>query len=65
MKAFIGVNYIIDVNQLPSTPKCWDCHHFVSSGGIQNIFMKLRYQEVLQNLHFADNAKQDKTDKGQ
>ena len=29
--------------------------------GIQNIVTRTRYQEVLQNLHFAENTKQDKT----
>ena len=32
--------------------------------GIQNIFMRARYQDVLQNLHFADNTTQNKKDKG-
>ena len=64
MKTFIGVNYIVAVNQLPSIPMYWDCDYFIGNVGIQNIFTRLRYQEVLQNLHFADNTKQNKTDKG-
>ena len=31
---------------------------------MQNIFLRTRYQEVLQSLHFVDNTKKDKTDKG-
>ena len=31
--------------------------------GIQSIFMRTRYQDVLQNLHFADNTTQNKKDK--
>ena len=42
----------------------WDCDLFVDNVGIQNIFTRTRYQEVLQNLHFADNTKQEKRDKG-
>ena len=38
--------------------------YFVGNDGIQNIFARTRYQVVLQNDHFADNTKQDKTDKG-
>ena len=30
---------------------------------MQNIFLRTRYQEVLQSLHFVDNIKKDKTDK--
>ena len=52
------------VNQLPSIPMFWDCNNFVGNVGIQNIFARTRYQVVLQNNHFADNTKQDKTDKG-
>ena len=58
MKAFISVNYIMAVNQLSSY------HNFVGKVGIQNTFARTRYQEVLQNLHFADNTKQGKPDKG-
>ena len=42
----------------------WDCNHFVGNFGIQNIFPRTRYQVVLQKNHFADNTKQEKTDKG-
>ena len=49
------------VNQLPSIPMFWDCNHFVGNVGIQNA--RTRYQIVLQNNHFADNTKKDKTDK--
>ena len=31
---------------------------------MQNILLRTRYQEVLQSLHFVDNTKKDKTDKG-
>ena len=42
----------------------WDCNHFVGNVDIENIFARTRYQVVLQNNHFADNTKQDKTNKG-
>ena len=63
MKVVIGVNYIMAVNQLRSMIY-WDCDHFVGNVGIQNIFARTRYQEVLQNNRLADSTKQDKTDKG-
>ena len=40
---------------------CWDCDHFVGNVGIQNISARTKYQEVLQNLHFANSTKQGKT----
>ena len=51
------------VNQLPTIPMFRDCNHFEDKAGIQNIFPRARHQEVLQNNYFADNTKQDKTDK--
>ena len=42
----------------------WDCEHLIGNNGIQNFFTRGRNQEILQNLHFADNSKQDQTDKG-
>ena len=64
MEALIGVNYVMAVNQLPSIKMYWDCDQFIGNVGIQNIFTRTRYQEVLHNLHFAHNTEQDKTDKG-
>ena len=63
MQAFIGLNYIMVVSQLPNIPMYWDCNHFVDNSGTQNIFTRTRFQ-VLQNLHFADNTEQEKADKG-
>ena len=56
--------FIVTVNQLPSIPMFWDCNYLVGNVVIQNISAWTRYQVVLQNNHFADNTKQDKTDKG-
>ena len=64
MKSYIGVNYIMAVNQLLRMSIYWDCYCFVDKVSIGNMFTRIRYQEVLQNLHFVDNTKQDKTDKG-
>ena len=46
--------------RLPSITIFWDCDDFLRNVGIQNIFARTRYQEVLQNNHFAGNAKQNK-----
>ena len=42
----------------------WDCDHFIGNNGIQNIFTRGRCQEILQNLHFVDNSKQNQTKRG-
>ena len=64
MKAFIRVNYIMAVNKLPNISMCWNYEHFIGNTGIQNVFMRTRFQEILQNIHFADNSKNDSSDKG-
>ena len=51
------------VHQLQSRLMYWDSNNFVVTVGIQNIFARKRYQDVLQNLYLADNTKQGKTDK--
>ena len=46
IKAFIGVNYIMTVNQLLIMPIYCYCDHFVGNVDIENIFTRPRYQEV-------------------
>ena len=62
LKVFLGTNYVITVNQLPNISMYWDSDHFVGNDGIQINFTRGRYQEILQNLHFEDNSKEDLTD---
>ena len=42
----------------------WLLTNFLINIGIQNNFVRTRYQEVLENNHFSENTKPDKTDKG-
>ena len=51
------------VNQLQNIQIFWDCNHFAGNIDIQNIFARTRYHAFLQNNHFANNTKQEKTDK--
>ena len=60
MKAVIGVNNTMTVNEFPRIPMKWDCNPFIRTFDIQNMFARTKYQKVLQNLHFADNIKQNK-----
>ena len=62
-KVFLDPNYVMGVNQLPSISMYWDYDHFIGSNDMENIFTKGRYQEIMQNLHFADNSKKDQTNK--
>ena len=64
MKAFLATNYVMAVNQSPVISMWRDRIHFISNSGVQNIFTRGRHQEILQNLYFSDNSKQDQTNKG-
>ena len=64
MKTFLGTNYAMAVKQLPNISMSLDCDHVIGNNGIQNIFTRGRYQEMLQNFHFEDYSKQDQTNKG-
>ena len=41
VKAFLGTNYVMAVNQLPNISMYWDCDHFIGNNGIQNIFTRV------------------------
>ena len=65
MKAFLGTNYVMAVNQLPNLSMYWERDHLTGNNGIEDIFTRGRYQGILQNLYFEDNSnsKQNQTDK--
>ena len=64
MKEFLSTNCVMEVNQLLNISMYWDFDHFIGNNVIQNSLTRGRYQEILQNLHFADNSKQDQSNKG-
>ena len=64
LKAFLGINFVMAINKLPTTAEYWKKDNLISSDGIQNTMIGNLFFEILQNLHFADNTKDDKTDKG-
>ena len=63
MKEFLGINFIMGVNKLPSLEDYWSTDKFIGNEKIQNIMIKTRFQSILQNLHFSNNGNEDKIDK--
>ena len=51
------------INKLPTIAEYWRVDNLIGNDGIQNTMIRNRFCEILQNLHFADNRKDDKTDK--
>ena len=64
MRAFLGINYVMSINKLPTIKSYWVCGQYVGNEGIRNVMSRSRFEEILQNLHFSDNTKDDKSDKG-
>ena len=51
------------INKLPTIAAYWRVDNLISNDGIQSTMIRNHFCEILQNLHFADNGKDDKTDK--
>ena len=51
-------------NHVPLFPiaECWRVDNLIGNNIIQNTIIRNRFCEILQNLHFADNMYDDKTD---
>ena len=62
LKAFLGINYIMAINKLPTIAEYWRVDNRIGNNVIQNAMIRNRFCEILQNLLFADNTEDDKTD---
>ena len=51
------------INKLPMIAEYWRADNLIGNDGIQNTMIRNSFCEVLQNQHFIDNRKDDKTDK--
>ena len=65
LKAFPGINFVIPISKLPTIAEYWRVDNLIGNDGIHNTMIRNRSCEIfqnLQNLHFADNRKDNKTD---
>ena len=63
LKKFLGINFVMAVNKLPTIAEYWIVDNLIGNDGIQSTIIRNRFCEILQSLHFADNRKGNKTDK--
>ena len=63
MKAFLGINFVMAIIKLPSISHYWDWNNTIGNTGIQNAFSRSRFQNILQNIHFASNITAERADK--
>ena len=64
MRAFLGINYVMSINKIPTIKSYWECGQYVGNEGICNVMLRSRFKEILRNWHFSDNKKNDKSDNG-
>ena len=63
LKAFLGINFAMAINKLPTIAKYWRKDNLIGNDGIYNRMTRNRFCEILQNVHSADNRKDGKTEK--
>ena len=63
LKVFLGINCFMGINKLPSVASYWEVEQYIGNDGIKNVMTRQRSQDILQNHHFANNKKDDKSDK--
>ena len=63
MNTFLGINFIMGINKLPSFEDYWSADKCIGSKKIQNVMTRTRFQSILQNLHFSNTDHDNKTDK--
>ena len=51
------------INKSPTIAEHWKIDNLIGNDGIQNKMIRNRFSEIIQNLHFAGNKENDKTDK--
>ena len=63
MRAFLGINFIMGINKLPSLEDYWRTDKCIRNKKIQNVMTRTRFQPILQNLRFSNNDNDNKTNK--
>ncbi|XP_052275932.1 piggyBac transposable element-derived protein 4-like [Dreissena polymorpha] len=54
MRAFLAINILMDINQLPNAEMFWSSNPFINTAGITNTMKCNRFQKLVQYFHVAD-----------
>lgn len=63
IRAFLGINYIMAINRLPTIEHYWSVDSFIGNAAIRDVMTRNRFKDILRNLHFSNNQTADLTDK--
>ena len=55
IKAFIGVNIIMVIDQKPAIPHYWSTDPYLGNPGIQSVFLRERFEGLNRYLHLNDS----------
>ena len=55
LRAFLGINFVMTINNLPTIAEYCRVDNLIGNGSIQSTMIRNRFCEIFQNLHFADN----------
>ena len=62
MKAFVGVNMIMGIDQKPELCNYWSTDEFLGNVGIQRVFTRDRFESLCRYLHMNDSQQQPARD---
>ena len=63
LKELLGIKFLMATNKFLTIAEDWRVNNLIGNDGIQSTMIRSRFCEIFQNLRFADNRKNDKTDK--
>ena len=56
MKAFLGINYIISINKLPTIKSNWKCGQFIGNEGIRNVMAISRLEDTFYKISIVQKT---------
>ena len=55
LAAFLSINILMGINRLPTIKDIWPVKEGLGNPLIQKVMTRVRFWEIFQNMHFADN----------
>ena len=62
MRAFVGVNILMGIDQKPELSHYWSTDDFLGNAGIRRVFPRDRFESLCRYLHLNDSAQQPARD---
>lgn len=56
MRAFLGINILMGINQLPEVDMYWSSDPYIGNQGLQQAMTCNRFQKISQYFHASDRA---------